>query len=133
MLSRSSLALGIGGVLLFVGGGMHPPPDVTRSFDDATAGMMADPRWVPGHALLLIGYLLLIPGLIGHGRAAAPATRLASWFAVAGAALSVVEMSFHLAAVVDLGALRAGGATPILNTHLVLATLAQPLLGGSIV
>ena len=30
--TRASLRVGLlGGVLLFVGGGMHPPPDVTRS------------------------------------------------------------------------------------------------------
>ena len=42
-----------------------------------------------------------------------------------------MEMSFHLAAMVDRTALIAGAATPVLTTHLTLAVVAYPAFGFS--
>ena len=126
-------ALALAALLLFAGGPLHPNPDTTRSFEQSTAAMLGTPSWVPAHALILAAYVAAAVGLSGLARrATSPAGRAAGWLAVAGALGSAVEMSFHLAAVVDRAALVSGGPTPILNTHLTLATFVQPLLGFSI-
>ncbi|MBI3968654.1 MAG: hypothetical protein HY329_23715 [Chloroflexi bacterium] len=121
-------------VLLFLGGPLHPKPDPGVSFEAASAKMLADPGWVPSHGLMLATHVLLAFGFFGLTRRVrlSGAARIAGWFAVVGAALSAIEMSFHLGAVVELDALVAGRPTPIFLTHLVLATLAQPLLGFSV-
>src|SRR5262249_46315313 len=46
-----------------------------------------------------------------------------------GAALSVVEMVFHLAATVDRAHLIAGRPTPVLTTHLMVSVVAYPAMG----
>ncbi len=125
------LAFGLSGLLLFVGGPLHPRPDTTLDFFHSTASMLADPGWVPSHALMLASFAMLLLGLIGlvrsgrlSGRAAA-AVRVA----VAGTILGVVESVFHLASVADTAALSAGGPTPVLSAHLTLAIAAYPLMG----
>ena len=126
------LALGLSGLFLFAGGPLHPEGDAGRDFDGATLAMLADPNWVPSHALMLVSFVFLLLGLIGlmrsglmRDRRLAPLTTVA----VVGAALAVVEGVLHLAAVVDAEALRAGRPTPILNAHLALAVVAYPAMG----
>ena len=125
------LTLGLAGLFLFVGGPLHPRDDPSLGFDGATAMMLADPNWVPSHALMLVGFVLILLGLIGLARSgllgdsSSPLMRVA----VVGAVVAVVEGVLHLVAVVDGESLRAGASTPILNAHLALAVVAYPLLG----
>lgn len=125
------LAFVLSGVAMFVGGPQHPSPDLSRSFHESTAVMLANPSWVPSHLGLLAAYILLLAGLWLWGRTSAPAGVTRSWlrFALVAVALGVVEMAFHTASVVDLAHLRGGEPTPILTTHLVLAATVNPLLG----
>jgi hypothetical protein len=123
-------ALAAGALCVAVGGAAHPIPYVSPSFEQTIADMLADPGWVPSHAIVLVGLVLMIPGLLGLGRiAVSSAMRAVVGFAVAGALLSVVEMAFHVAAVIDLDALVAGRPTPVLHTHMVLEAMATPLFG----
>ena len=125
------LTLGLAGLFLFVGGPLHPEGDPSLGFDGTTAMMLADPNWVPSHALMLVSFILILPGLVGLARsgllgdASSPLMRVA----IVGAVVAVVEGVLHLVAVVDSEALRAGASTPILSAHLALAVVAYPLLG----
>src|SRR4051794_18054288 len=107
-------ALGLAGLAVLVGGPLHPKVDTSRTFDQATAAMMADPTWVPAHALLLVAFLALVPGLLGlAGAALSDRVARAARFAAAGFALAALEMAFHLTAVVEANALDHGGLGPI--------------------
>lgn len=125
------LALGLSGLFLFAGGPLHPEGDANLDFYGATASMLADPNWVPSHALMLVSFVLLLLGLIGLARSGLMQGRMATLTRVVvfGAVVAVVEGVLHLMAVVDTAALKAGGSTPILNAHLGLAVVAYPLIG----
>lgn len=120
----------LSGVAMFAGGPQHPGPDLSLSFHESTAAMLANPNWVPSHLGLLAGYVFLLAGLWLWGRAASPRGATWIWLRVAlvAVALGVGEMMFHTASVIDLERLRAGEATPVLTTHLLLAATVNPLL-----
>lgn len=114
-----------------MGGPLHPRSDPTLSFNASTALMLADPHWPIAHALMLAGDVCVLLALIGlRRRTDLPAgLQRALRVAVVGASLAVVEMAFHLAAVVDRATLVAGAATPVLTIHLSLAVVAYPVFG----
>jgi hypothetical protein len=93
--------------------------------------MLADPNWVPSHALMLASFALLLLGFIGLSRSELMAGRLATLtrVAIVGAAVGVVEGILHLAAVGDTAALKSGAPTPVLNAHLAMAVVAYPAMG----
>ena len=126
--------LAIAGILLLIGGPLHPPVDTTKSFSESTALMLAHPNWPIAHALMLASYVLILLAFVGaaHRSDIPNSVRRILRFAQLGTALSVVEMAFHLAAMVDLSSLMAGGPTPVLTTHLSLAVVAYPMLGLSV-
>lgn len=113
----------VGGALILAGGPMHPAGTMAQ--------MLADPRWVPGHALVTVGFAVLTMGLILLARSRTMPAGAAGWlrFAIAGAALQTIEMVPHTLAVVDHGNLVAGHATPVLSTHLALSVVAYPVFG----
>jgi hypothetical protein len=93
--------------------------------------MLADRAWVPAHALLLVSFVLAAAGLAGlaRSRVLSAAGTLAARVAVAGAALSTVEMTFHLAAVTERHAFAVGRSAPIVSIHMALAVVAYPVFG----
>ena len=97
------------------------------------AEMLANPSWVPSHALMLVGFVSFFFGLASYYRSAAPGSsaRLRRWLllAMCGTALQVVEMALHTAAYVDAANLVAGRSTPVLTTHLVMTPLFYPIFG----
>ncbi len=98
------------------------------------AEMLADPRWVPSHALILAGFIALLAGLVLFGRAVAVPAGTRRWLGLAlfGTAAQAVEMVFHTAAYVDLDHLLAGHATPVLTTHLWLTPVVYPIFAATI-
>jgi hypothetical protein len=108
-------------VLILLGGPRHPGGTMEQ--------MLADPAWVPSHALMLAGFAALLVALILWRRSGAGSGTLSRWYwlAVFGAALQTVEMALHTAAVVDLGHLRAGQPTPVLSTHMTMVIFGYPL------
>jgi hypothetical protein len=126
--------LAIAGILLLIGGPLHPKADTTKSFNESTALMLAHPNWPIAHALILASYILLLLALVGMAqRSELPnSVRRILRFAQVGAALAVVEMAFHLAATADRSSLIAGGPTPLLTAHMTLAVVAYPMLGLSV-
>jgi hypothetical protein len=91
--------------------------------------MLAHPAWVRSHALMLVGFVALLAGLLLLPRSVAPPERTRRWtrYAAIGTALQVVEMIFHTVAVVDHANLAAGHPTPILTTHLAMTLLLYPI------
>ena len=113
-----------GGLVYFAGSLQHPRGTMVE--------MLADPAWVRGHATIAVGIILMIAGLVTFRRSRSHSTQLGHWLriAVIVSALEAVEMTIHTVANVDATALANGVSTPVLTTHLWLATLVYPLFGG---
>lgn len=116
----------IAGTSIFIGGPMHPGGPM--------AEMLADPRWVPSHALTLEAFVALAIGLVLYKRQVElpPTTRMWHKAAVIGTVLQVIEMVFHTAASMDLENLLAGRATPVLTTHLWMTPIFYPVFAVTI-
>ena len=112
-----------GGLVYFAGSLQHPRGTMVE--------MLADPVWVRGHATIVVGIILMIAGLVTFRRSRSHSTQLGHWLriAVIVSALEAVEMTIHTVANVDATALANGVSTPVLTTHLWLATLVYPLFG----
>lgn len=110
-------------LFILAGGPQHP--------GGTMAEMLAHPKWVPSHTLLLAGFLALLAGLILYQRGVALPDRTRRWvrLAMIGTALQALEMVFHTAAVVDHANLVAGRGTPVLTTHLWMAIVLYPIFG----
>jgi hypothetical protein len=108
-------------VFLLAGGPQHPNGTMVE--------MLAHPAWVRSHALMLVGFVVLLIGLIALPRSLPLPARTRRWtrYAVIGTALQAVEMAFHTAAVVDHANLAAGYPTPVLTTHLAMTLLLYPI------
>ncbi len=115
------LLLAVGGVMIVIGGPMHP--------GGTMAEMLADPAWIPSHAWVLAGLVALSLAFLGFWRnvASSPAMRRWAGLAFWGTLLQTVEMIFHHFSYLDLDRLLAGQATPILTIHLALALVVYPL------
>jgi hypothetical protein len=120
----------LAGVAMIMGGPRHPAPFPELPFHESTARMLAHGNWVASHLWMLASLILLFVGLALWQRRLDLPAAARGWtrFALAAVALAVIEMAFHTAAVVDLDRLRAGDATPILTTHLLLAATVNPLM-----
>ena len=128
------LALLAGGVLMAVGGPMHPESDSRDSMTQELATMTADGRWVPGHTLIMVGTVLMVAGLwLARSAGVWPAAHRALTAAAVTTSLYAVETVFHLAAVADSAALAAGEMPTLTLTHLALATVLYPLSGTGLV
>ena len=87
--------------------------------------MLADPSWIPIHVAILIGLCLMAAGLFVFRRDVEMSPRLSRWlgFAVVMTMCEILEMAVHTVAFVNADELAAGTATPVLTTHLSLATI----------
>lgn len=119
------------GVLLALGGRMHPEADAKDSLREELATMTADERWVPGHSLIVVSTILLATGLWLAWRDRAWPERVQRTLAVGAAAVSLyfVETIAHLAAASDAHALAHGDAAPVAYTHVGLSIVLYPLTG----
>ncbi len=113
----------IAGVFYLAGGAQHPRGEMVE--------MLADPAWLPGHATSLAGLVAFVLGLVLFRRAHATSPSVDRWlrFGIVVTALEAVEMAVHTIAYVDAHALAGGHSTPVLTTHLWLATLIYPIFG----
>ena len=117
----------VSALFLIAGGPQHPGCEMHE--------MLANPKWVPAHTLLLAGFVTLLVGLLLYKRATSlpDATRRWLRLAIIGTVLQTIEMAFHTAAVVDHDHLVAGQSTPVLTTHLWLAVIFYPIFGLTII
>lgn len=122
---RSFLALG--GGIIFIAGPFHPAGTI--------AEMLGHANWLPMHAAMLVGFILLLIGLIVLHRSAAHPPSTAMWLklAIAATALQCIETSIHTMAYLDHAHLVAGRSTPILTTHLWISVVLFPLVGAAMI
>jgi hypothetical protein len=123
------------GVLLALGGRMHPSADAEDDLRTELATMTADDRWVPGHSLIVLSTVLLAAGLWWAFRTGAwPASvRRTLGLAAAAVTLYVVETVAHLAAAADAHALAHGDPAPVAMTHVGLSVVLYPVTGWAVV
>lgn len=121
------VALFLAGAFILIGGPQHPGGTMEQ--------MLADPRWVPGHAAITVGFAAFLAALVLHRRSVPLTRRAARWttFAIWGTAFQILEMVVHTAAAVDHGRLVAGEPTPVLMTHLALSLVAYPAFGITVI
>ena len=113
-----------GGLSYFIGSFFHPRG---MSMNE----MLVDPAWVPAHAAVFAGFVLITAGLLVFRRFGSLPQTMDRWMIVALvlAVFQIIEMGLHTMAYVDEAALshgefHSGMSTPILTTHLWLSTLA---------
>jgi hypothetical protein len=95
------------------------------------ADMLVDPAWIPAHAAVFVGMLLMTVGLVSFRRSVPVSPTMDRWLlaTLVLAVLQIIEMGLHTMAYVDAGALAHGDlhgglSTPVLTTHIWLSTLA---------
>ena len=117
---------------MIAGGRLHPSFDYSQpTFDLIVASPLFSGAWAPVHALILAGLILVTAGLSGLARGGllSGAALRAAQVAVAGAALSALEMTFHLVAFIERDAAVADRPTPLIDIHQALQVPSHPLLG----
>lgn len=127
------LILVVSGLLIVAGGRMHPDAEATDSLREELATMTADPLWVPGHTLVMLGTVGIAVAL-WWARSLGIWQRAGKALTVAAVAMSLysVETVFHLAAVLDTHNLEHGHAAPIAFTHIGLSIVLYPLSGAAL-
>jgi hypothetical protein len=128
----AAIGLATAGLLLGIGGVLHPRVDTSVGYEQGMAGMFESTAWTGAHTLTLAGYVLLavslallVPVLEGRGR-------LIAWAAVAGAGIAAVESVPHLLAASEADALLAHGSTPLTDLHSTLQAVSTPAVGLSV-
>lgn len=130
LLRSPAVLLGSGGLLLAVGGPLHPR-GFGATVEDYLASMLAAPTWDISHLLTLAGLVVVVAGfaVARHDRTFGPRVTALLPAVIVGWALGAVETVPHLLAARDHAHLVSGQATPILDLHLALQTVAAPALG----
>ncbi len=123
------------GVLLAVGGPMHPSSDAKDDLRTELATMTADDSWVTGHSLIVASTVLLAIGLWAayRGRVWPDSIRRPLLVAAVAVSVYVFETIAHLAAVVDSQALADGEAAPVAMSHIGMSIVLYPITGWAIV
>ncbi len=123
-----------GGAFFLAGGPMHPkedPPGV--SVKEHLRVMYEDSSWYPGHAVLLIGLVLIAASLVALARsrsmADVPRAHVAGLVAAVAAAAAAPAMLLHLIAAVDADAIAADRSTPISDVQGIVETITVPAFG----
>ncbi len=127
-------ALIAGGVTFFAGGGLHPgeePPDATLK--ERMRVMYEDGNWYPGHALQLIGVVLVAFALVALARSGAlkrdRRAQRAGVVAAVGAVGWAVGSLLHLMAATEADRIAADQTTPLTDTLIPFETVSVPVFG----
>lgn len=131
-----AIALASAGLLIGLGGVLHPRVDRSAEFEQGLAGMFESSMWAGSHLLTMAGFGVLAVALVllvrALGASWAPRLRLLAWTAAAGAGFAAIETVPHLLASSDADAIHAGDPTPLADLHLVLQAVATPAVGISV-
>ncbi len=117
----------IAGIVYLGGGFQHPRGTMVD--------MLHDPVWFRAHSTVFIGLALLAVGLLLFRKATPASGSSDRWvlFAIVATVLEAIEMAVHTFAYVDGAALASGHATPVLTTHMLLATIIYPIFAIAII
>jgi hypothetical protein len=135
--SRAGAAgLVLAGLLIGLGGAVHPRVDTGVEFEQGLAGMFESSVWAASHLLTMAGFVTLAVSLTalvrGAGAGWSRHVRVLASIAAGGAAFAAVESLPHLLAASEAADLRGGGATPLADLHTVLQGFATPVVGLSL-
>jgi hypothetical protein len=121
--------LGTGGVLLAIGGQLHPIGE-GDTLTAALASMTGDGAWLVSHLLLLAGLSVALFGLATayRHRVLGPSLDTPLRLAIWGYAFGAFELVPHLLVSSDHDQLAAGDLTGFVRVHLVLESIAGPVL-----
>lgn len=126
-----------GGAFFLAGGPMHPkqdPPGV--SVKEHLRVMYEDPSWYPGHAVLLVGMVLIAVSLVvlarGRSLSRMPRVQTTAAAAAGAAALAAPGMLLHLLSAADAEAIAAGRSTPLSDVQVIVETITVPAFGFTI-
>jgi hypothetical protein len=126
----------IAGLLIALGGVLHPRVDTGVEFEQGLAGMFESSMWAASHGLAMAGFGALALSLVMLVRAPlpgwTPGLRLIGGIAAAATAFAALETLPHLLAASDAGAIRRGDATPLADLHTTLQAFSTPAVGLSI-
>lgn len=133
--SSSSRAGAVGlasaGLLIGLGGVLHPRVDTSLEFEQGLAGMFESSGWAVSHVLTMAGFLTLalsLAALVNGSRS----LRVLGRIAAVGAAFAALESLPHLLAASEAAEVRQGGATPLADLHTVLQGISTPVVGLSL-
>lgn len=121
----------VGGILVIAGGSQHPQGQM--------ADMLVDPAWIPSHAAMAVGFIVLTFGLASFRRLPGLSALTLRWAGIAffASVLESVEAFMHTIAAFDAAAFSAGESTPIFTAHIWMAsafwTVYAVAIGGLIV
>lgn len=131
-----AVGLAVAGVLLGLGGIMHPRVDTNLEFEQGLAGMFDSPAWAASHGLTMAGFATLAVSLAvlvrALGSSWTPRLRLLGWMAAAATGFAAMESLPHLLAASDAGAIRRGEPTPLADLHTTLQAFSAPAVGLSL-
>jgi hypothetical protein len=123
----------LAGLLIALGGVLHPRVDTSLDFEQGLAGMFESSVWGAAHGLTMAGFGALAVSLVVLVRASlpdwTPGLRLIGGIAAAAAGFAAVESVPHLLAASDADAIRLGQATPLADLHTTLQAISTPLVG----
>lgn len=133
MIERTKLTgigLVAGGGLYAIGGLLHPRGS-GETKNDYIASMLSQSSWAGSHLVSCVGLIVIAVTLARAAGVGTFGSRARNWVWAAGigAGLGAAELLPHTAAASERTHLEHGEATPILDTHLWLQTLATPALG----
>jgi hypothetical protein len=130
--SRTTTAalLIVGGLLMAVGGQMHPRGS-GDTVDEHLLAMFDSSMWVGAHTVSLVGALVSVLAFVAAWRAEVfgPGVQRVLPLVIVGWAFGVIELVPHLLAAGDASALAHHQATPVLDLHVGLQTVAGPAVG----
>jgi hypothetical protein len=115
--STGAIGLAAGGLLIGLGGVLHPRVDTAVEFEQGLAGMFESSAWSPSHLLTMAGFLVIAVSLaaLAHGR-----LRVIGRIAAAAAAFAAVESVPHLLAASEAS---------LVDVHTNLQVVSTPLVG----
>lgn len=126
---RGAIGLAAGGLLLGLGGVLHPRVDTNDEFEQGLAGMFASSSWGPSHALTMAGFAALAVSLAVLARAFPGRVRIVGYMAAAATGFAAFESIPHLLAASEEIAVRQGSDTPLADLHTSLQAISTPAVG----
>lgn len=126
----------IAGLLIALGGVLHPRVDTSVEFEQGLAGMFDSSVWAASHGLTMAGFgtLALSLAVLVSVRPPTwtPGLRLIGGIAAAATAFAALESLPHLLAASEADAIRRGDATPLADLHTTLQAISTPAVGLSL-
>ncbi len=131
-----AIGLAVGGLLIGLGGALHPRVDSSLGFDQGLAGMFESSAWTLSHLLTMAGFAAVAVSLAVLVRALGagwtPGLRLIAWIAAGATGFAAAEALPHLLAASDAGAIERGESTPLVDLHTTLQAISTPAVGISV-